>query len=509
MSQPLDVLLNDDLELFSFDVAKDRDFPNLWAHLRAGVFVTMYFDRPFISDHVWCCMSNGEYDGVRTVVENATESLRICRSVDSRRSRAPKPRYQELTILARRVNWQPVNDLEQDLLRSQNYAINVTYVTSGQSAIYLPSVWNERPEWSSTEVIRSLTEKALGNLQLDTTTNTWRDNIVVHKIPVYEIDPSGVGRDHDFLAMEFKQSILESSLLFYRKNLRPNTSPSGLPRLVYLITDNGRRFYDTDERGVGPPPLVRTISDLHGFWNLTYDPQLRKILPLIAMEWLSEALTENNDDDSDYYYPAGAMAALVVFLLDCECYLTLCDDIVLDLIERQGNRDLFDASDPAFVSPQVALALSEYTQRRKHYPHVFKAITKTLRYYDHNVRSIVNTHGTFAANWIGQFVASMSALTRVQRTTVDVLASKMAETIRSQPWPSITELACAIEGYMKMHRAGLTPTIEHSTIVRVLVVLKRYQVEWKHGGFRYYPDQSWYRTDVTTHVVNAIIEIEN
>lgn len=146
-----------------------------WSHLPGGVFITGYKrkDQPLTSENVWCCMSNGEYDGKQSVYQNAVESIRICRERDSRRTHQLPETY-EITVLAPKP-WRQVG--MNELHCGRHRAISVT--VGGRSAVYLPSVWYERPDWSAEEFIASLVEKAGGE----------EGDVMIYEIDVYAILP--------------------------------------------------------------------------------------------------------------------------------------------------------------------------------------------------------------------------------------------------------------------------------------------------------------------------------
>jgi len=148
-----------------------------WREIYAGVFVTAYFSRPFTSDTVWCCMSNGEYGGKKTVNENTKESARICANSDSRRSRSSTgPIAVGVTVLAPRSTWLPIN--ANQALRSDGATYAVVGTNGRMTAIYLPSVWEEETSWSGQDLAESLRQKAgiFNEYQL-------------FRVPCYEITP--------------------------------------------------------------------------------------------------------------------------------------------------------------------------------------------------------------------------------------------------------------------------------------------------------------------------------
>ena len=152
-----------------------------WEYINSGVFVTAYFQMPPISENVWCCMSNGEYDGSQSVLHNTLDSAKICATLDTRRFKAHNPAIFEVTILVPRSKWRLVHKLSNgqwDISRNHKQAIHAQI--GNHSGVYLPNVWNEHPEWDSLTLIQSLVKK-VGDT----------GEPIIHEIGIYNISDTG------------------------------------------------------------------------------------------------------------------------------------------------------------------------------------------------------------------------------------------------------------------------------------------------------------------------------
>ena len=148
-----------------------------WNNIKSGSFVTAYRKPNDISsENVWCCMSNGEYSAINLVPQNVEESAKICATRDSRRTNQ-QPKMFAVDILSPKSRWRKVTVAQLD--RNKNLTISVELL-DGSSAIYLPSVWNERPEWTATVLIENLTRKAGASNVKD-----------IYEIDTYEITETG------------------------------------------------------------------------------------------------------------------------------------------------------------------------------------------------------------------------------------------------------------------------------------------------------------------------------
>jgi AMMECR1 domain-containing protein len=132
---------------------------NPWKNVKAGVFITAYKTKnDLTSENVWCCMSNGEYKGKQSVWQNVLQAAKICATKDSRRTTSI-PGHIEISILNTEDQWKLVKNPIDDLKQQKHKSI---YIEDGEwSAIYLPSVWDERSKiWSAQDLLLNLGEKA-------------------------------------------------------------------------------------------------------------------------------------------------------------------------------------------------------------------------------------------------------------------------------------------------------------------------------------------------------------
>lgn len=96
-------------------------------------------------------------------LDNVIESSKICATRDPRRT-SEIPQEFDITILQPKP-WRTVQ--VDELKRDRHRAIQVT-LTGGSSAIFLPSVWSERKEWSAATLVSTLAQKASRHGDKDT-----------------------------------------------------------------------------------------------------------------------------------------------------------------------------------------------------------------------------------------------------------------------------------------------------------------------------------------------------
>lgn len=157
-----------------------------WHHLNAGTFITAYRSKANKkSENVWCCMSNGEYEGRQSVWQNAIKSAEICATQDDRRT-SNAPEMVEVTVLQRRKDWKPIQQ-PKDLSRERSRAVALQH--NNHFAIFLPAVWNQYKSWTPSILVSELAAKA----GLDNA-----DGATIYEIGVYEINEYGVGKNHGY-----------------------------------------------------------------------------------------------------------------------------------------------------------------------------------------------------------------------------------------------------------------------------------------------------------------------
>jgi hypothetical protein len=443
-----------------------------WSSLHSGVFVTAYFQMPLISENVWCCMSNGEYNGVNSVVENVIQSAQICKTEDSRRFQAPKPNYFEITVLVPRQQWRLVSRLpngQWDISRERYRAINVS--VSGRSAIYLPSVWEERPEWDSATLISELVQKAGGDSN---------DEIIVHEIGVYDISDRGSINSgyFDNNSENFDGSMPSSSLIdeILKDAWKFYTTFASNNQLAYMVDSSGV-YYNNEGAN------VRTYFDVSTFCKLSqYFGNPDFTFPY-AISVLNRIQPQTTVD----------LAARINLLLDVGMSET--QELIQFVNETANHEGIFVNTDLSFGNPQIMITLLRIANA---IPEVQDIVSIAFKGFVSNYRKvlprILNENRAFAANWI------LQALSKGPHIYDDLLPSLFTECQKALINPdSITLEACALNGLLIFK--------QNIDINPILNYWRELQKQWKIGGFRYYTNQPWYRTDVTSHVVEDCLLI--
>lgn len=140
-------------EYYVLNPSEDIKVPNLgrWEYMRNGVFVTAY-NGGYAPGNLWCCVSNGNFDD--TVKNNVIGSSILC-TQDPRRHGIPDTF--EITIMQKPSLWKKVGSL--GTLDRRRQRVIVIIGDKNQRTFFLPSVWNENPEWTARYLINQLERK--------------------------------------------------------------------------------------------------------------------------------------------------------------------------------------------------------------------------------------------------------------------------------------------------------------------------------------------------------------
>ena len=465
-----------------------------WNQIHAGSFITAYKDKNQgpISENVWCCMSNGEYVGRKNVVTNVIESAKICATKDSRRT-SKRPQMFAIDILSPKNRWKKVKISQMN--RNKNQSIFVE-LTNGSSGVYLPTVWRERPDWSANTLIRELSRKAGGT-----------NNVAnIYEIPTYEITETG-SEDYGFFSSmsgggstlhQFSslmktgviRNMLDRAWKFYEKFAKNKTG-----QLAYIVElgPNNKPIVSYNNEGA----LVRTFADLTTYVKLgRYFGGERKSRAEIRVASEIKRLSNSANDIGDL---AGWIELLLVY--DFKSFQSeICKSTVRLLDTFHAGR--FDSADLAFANPQALLAVMNVVE------HIncsdvkkdLKSMTNNfLKLYKSRLPMSSSSDVAFAANWLTQSLMAAYRVTNINayKTFVDRrLVPILQEAIKAQR--SITQEATSAH-------ALLISGVEIPDYEMIITRWDQLQKKWKLGGFRYYVDQPWYRTDVTSHVVEVLL----
>jgi hypothetical protein len=533
------VILTDDI------VGKSPDAGRWRTQWRGGVFVTAYQTAHNArSANVWCCMSNGNYDGSATVWSNLVESAAICRDKDSRRTEEA-PQEFEVTVLKPRSDWRRVRP--QDMMRSRHRTIGLQAVDRMTNqklgfAIYLPSVWDEEEKWTADDLILSLTRKALGRADASDARNSKSLSLTIFEIDCYVVrEAPQPATNSGFFAVEARRStmqtkrssaaivkslqwsdtgqqILFGALRFYVKFARRGRRPE----LAYSVTENtmtGDLRVSYDNQG----SFVRSYADLEALSDLLHNTPalsaqhvdiLNRLLPweqqlvLVALTSWPKAPTENNE-----------RASRLEFLLRFDPRSPSCPELAKQLLETKAY---IDATDESFTAPQALMALLKFASLSASQGSQVSWLGQILSEFENayfarkqpRAVTAVARNGAFAANWILQ--ASVAAGLDQTSSSCQVAIKRLLvptcqEAVRVHR--SITEEACAVHGLLALAQSQMTGSSRTQFFEALYLasmkqrVLKRWwrlQRSWKIGGFRYYETEPNYRTDVTSHVVQVV-----
>ncbi len=457
---------NENVRLLSLIDRENARVMPFWRDIHAGVFVTIYKRLPPSSENVYCCMSDGDYEPLNTLRDNIVKSAAICKTRDSRRI-GGTPVAHELSLFAPLRLWRHLGNGERakdEMVRAQQRAFMVRVANS--RAVYLPDVWDERPSWSASSLLKNLTKKA--GAAIDT---SLRD-IEVYEIPCFVIadDVVGVERhDRGF----FSCVILTRCFDFY-ETFRSND------RLAYLIS-HGEAEYDNQNS------FVRSFADVVAYVDLCkllgFDGRADGVVRE-ALKWKCA------DDD------ALCLAGHVSFLLQVEHS---------DRITRRDVELLltfFQRSESSFTKPQIVIALVGCFK-------LFSAMQANIRdaarqfcESETEIAEAVGKDGAFAANWSLQALMMCKKIldAQVPATLERRLVNVCVEAVANPS--SVTIQACAAQGLLVANK------FDYLAFDWLAESLARLQYEWlaeSKGGFRYRLHEPWYRTDVTSHVVSVCL----
>lgn len=430
----------------------------IWHDLRAGTFVTAYYNEPYTSKNVWCCMSNGIHDRSKTVYENALLSANVC-TTDQRTKVAPTYVHLEVSVLAPRDQWIKSGDI----LRDEHYTIYIE-AKGGRGAFYLPSVWDEEEDWTSYDLITSLKKKArITSYSYD-----------VYKVPTVVINKNGFEYS-SYLINEMGRIILDKVVKYYQGFIKYDNSRNIDGDLPYLINDDGIE-YEADS-------YVRIFYDLADYNRLSgarSGAMLgRKYLNMNAKYSLHEWV---------------ALAKLAESLSS-----SLLKQIKNKIMTY--NKNGIFSSDKSFENPQAMLVVSDIIDERS--AHNFVNLSKKWKV------------DSFGANWISQALCSLFNRFKWNEIS-NILLDKYLPILKNYDVNSITQHACSMHGILTIQKTLNNKLISQSDIDTHSVLIEHYEMEqyildhyyyqreWENGPFRYYLDESWYRTDVTFHVTSVI-----
>lgn len=421
------------------DITKILKNP-IWRELQGGTFITTYFNKPLTSENVWCCMSNGIYDRSHTVYENAIKSSQICKK-DSRTRRSQKYKYAEVSVLLPKDKW--IKSSIKNLNEDNEYTIHIVDNNNDRGAFYLPSVWEENPNWTAEDLIESLKEKA----------GISSNRFTIYKVPTIIVNSESIYDPHDMLKPEIINIILDKVDVYYTKLIKDN-------KLPYIIEDD-KVVYESKS-------LVRTLYDLASYNRL----KGRKL----GGEYI------NREDYNLHELVAVTELAKSIGSSKVSYFIK-------KILSYNNNGRFSD--DLSFENPQAMLTVSTVIDEKSALIFVKDA---------HKWKG-----DSFGANWMSQALSSLYSRFKWKKIE-DLLINKFLPILIKgfEDNVSVTQTTTALHGILSIEKAMDKYIIEEDTKLRYIKDMYKLQLEWKNGPFRYYINENWYRTDVTFHVVDVL-----
>jgi hypothetical protein len=431
------------------------DNVKIWQNVKSPVFVTVYFPATDSRD-IYCCMSNGLFS-MANVINNISDSSRICRDHDTRHVVSDEAGDVEITVLRSRESW--VKENAETIRRDRCKSIAV--LSGDKVAVFLPSVWKDNPTWTSKVILANLRKKA-----------RIRDNepSEIYSIGNYVMSEAA-SRDFGYFSTRNLSAILlRRCCHFYKNCLMPDGS------LAYEWTPTGLKG---DNEGV----CIRSLSDIVAFHKL--DPTLA------FRAWQRIVDTECAADT------AAIISTKLALGVDVNIVQSL--DSILAMNERKLNKSFSRPQSYIVLAQLLSLGEIRTIDLLQYKPLLIKKFEAYEHHMNKNLQNLVNTDSAFAANWLAQAKSAISPFVsnvRVQDVVefLDRFLANISEKV------STTELACAIHG-----RASLASTmpIPKKTLKRFIRLL--FNRQSSNGGFSYnVVGKKYFRLDVTSHVVQSI-----
>lgn len=458
---------------------------NKWKNIQGGTFITAYKDKPLTSENVWCCMSNGNYNK-GNVFDNSIESANICRTRDSRRT-SEQPKYFEISILVPKYRWRKIPIALANILLQRNRKRTIAIIgETNKMAIYLNSVWNERLQWSVFDLIDNLKEKA------GISSN--------EQFTIYEIDCYNIISDESenhFENIGFFNNIDYNTILkilrniydFYKKYQNPSTK-----QLAYLIDCKTKKMeikYNNDGANIRTLYDLITYHKVAKLFDQIENGEIEQIIPPEIPKTLPETLTYAYADLLLEFYGASKEKEI--------CQLTKTANL-------SYHRDI------EFEKPQQLLSLLGVIGELGscddiQHDIIIKTIDDFLNFY--LIHLSQTKISSFGANWITQALSKAFIISNFQNTKIKNYINEKLIPILQDAFDkkeSITQEATAAHALLSIPWNILFD----NNIDNLNDLIWRWyhlQQQWKNGGFRYYENEAWYRTDVTSHVAEVLLAI--
>jgi hypothetical protein len=390
-------------------------------------------------------------------------------------------------------------------------------------AIYLPAVWTEENQLSPQELIASLVRKAdplaksadavyeIKTLDINQQNHSVNGGGVRPNVGVISVTKRwqsvkrGGARSKQWQSVKGGGarsnagvigviSVIGNAMEFYLFN-----ADRKVARLAYLVTPTSsvsKISFDNEGSFVRSYFDVGTLSRVARYLNkVTLD--VERIIHTATV-----AFPARNDSE---------LTARILFLKDTNQFIS---EKLVDTLVRS---DAVFSLDGSFGGPQamIAIATSSTPQTR-----MFQRYVQHYLACGGQIDRMLRENGAFAAHWhlkawnAGRKNTGNNYLDQpcVHQSVTQMLDTCL-HTLR-QP-SSITIEACAFSG---LAATFIDPTVantfgQQSRTFRAIVpvIVNRWsklQQSWlseSHGGFRYYKSQPWYRTDVTSHICDALL----
>ena len=181
------------------------------------------------------------------------------------------------------------------------------------------------------------------------------------------------------------------------------------------------------------------------------------------------------------------LAARIGLLLDVDMADNI--ELVQFVNETANSKGIFGEADLGFANPQimsVLLRISSIIPKTKDL--VYETFQGFVSSYRTHLSTVLTQYGSFAANSILQ---TLSLGPSIYDDLLNPLFDSCNQALKNHD--SIILEACALHGLLLFDQPVDTQLITRQW--------RMYQQQWGIGGFRYYYNQPWYPTNVTSHIV--------
>lgn len=442
----------------------------IWLDIKSGVFITCYFNEPYVSRNVWCCVSNENFDNSKSVYQNAIHSCMLA-ITDSRTKLSPDYIRIEIAVLAPKDKWIKSHDLKIE----DNCTICIQ--SDDNHAFFLPNVWSEHPDWLPHDVISHLKDAA----------NIRSYKYDLYKIPTIIINPSGFEYSK-FLMKEIAEIIINKALSYYSKL---TIHPDEVDELPELITIDGieyasKRICDYPFDDVSSSRrLLRNLSCWNEIINVCNNLDITMSYSKLGKGYITSNILKRKK------YPLGDLIELCQLATSLG-YVSIVKKIKEKILSY--NKNGIFSSDKSFENPMAVVCTIDLMS---------EAAAKNFMMFSYHHQVDV-----LGANSIVK--ALISIYRRFGwREIINLITDQYLDILRKIDRDCVGQLAASYEAQLLIIKyiPELSWILDSIDVQQYILEHYYDQHTWANGPFRYHKDEPCYDTHTTLMVIKNIIFI--